>query len=126
VSGDYQAAWFILWSSPSPDRSYIFLATKPNPTGLSLNFPRYDDPAITAALDAFRATEDRQARIDAIKEEQRSLAENMQVMFMFHRHDGFAYNTKTHGLRATTVPGTEEPAYAPYLTTPFLTAAWKS
>lgn len=126
VSGDYEAAWFILWSSPSPDRSYIFLATKPNPTGLSLNFTRFDDPKITAALDAFRATEEQQARIDAITAEQRSLAENGQVLFMFHRHDGFAYNTRTHGMRGTTVPGTDGPAYAPYLTTPFLTSVWKS
>ena len=29
AAGNYQASWFVLWSSPAPDRAYIFLGTVP-------------------------------------------------------------------------------------------------
>jgi peptide/nickel transport system substrate-binding protein len=126
VAGDYEATWFTLWSSPSPDRSYLFLALPPAATGLSLNFSRFDDPTIRDALDRFRSTTNQQTRFETIKVEQQSLAKNLQVLFIVHSHAGFEYSNRAHGLRSTFFPGTDRQAYSPYVTTPFLTTAWKS
>ncbi len=125
ASGDYQASGFLVWSSPTPDRAYIFLATKANANGLSLNFSRFDDAALSAAMDDFRAAADPQKRIDAIKVVQKELAKNLQVLFLVHNRSAFAYSLKVHGVRATTFDGTDRPAYTPYVTSPFITAAWK-
>lgn len=124
VAGNYQAAWFLLWSSPAPDRSYIFLANKPVTDGLSLNFSRFDDPTIRDALDKFRSTTSQQERFDTIKTEQQSLAKNLQVLFIVHNHAAFGYSNRVHGMRSTLFPGTDRAAYAPYITTPFLTNGW--
>jgi peptide/nickel transport system substrate-binding protein len=126
VSGDYQAAGFVLRSSPSPDQAYIFLATKANPTGLSLNFSRLDDPELTAAMDAFRAAGDPQTRVDAIKKVQQRLAIGLPMIFLVHSRAGFAYQNNVHGMQATTYPDTDRPAFAPYANTPFYALAWKT
>ncbi|MBI2706150.1 MAG: hypothetical protein HYX32_12785 [Actinobacteria bacterium] len=65
AADDYQASWFIRWSSPALDCSYTFLAIKPVTNGLSLNFSRVEEPAITQALDRFRSTVSQLERFDA-------------------------------------------------------------
>jgi peptide/nickel transport system substrate-binding protein len=126
ATGDYQAAGFVLRSTPSPDQAYVFLATKANPTGISLNFSRYDDPELTAAMNAYRSTADQTARIDAIKTVQKELAKNLQVIFLAHQRGAFSYQNGLHGLQDTTYPGTDQRAFSPYPNTPFYTFAWKS
>lgn len=125
VTGDYQAAGFLLRGAPSPDQSYIFLATKANATGISLNFTRHDDPEVTAAMDDFRAAGDPQQRVEAIATVQRRLAAEVPMVFLVNNRVGFVASNVVHGLRATTFPGTEVPAAAPYPVTPFFTSAWK-
>jgi peptide/nickel transport system substrate-binding protein len=125
VSGDYQAAGFVLRSSPSPDQSYTFLATKANPNGLSLNFTRFDDPAITAAMNDFRAAGDPAVRVDAMKKVQQELASNLPMIFLVHARAALAYMNKVHGLRNTTFPGSDKQAMAPYPETPFYAFAWR-
>jgi peptide/nickel transport system substrate-binding protein len=124
VTGDYEAATFVIWSSPSPDQGYVFLATKPVMNGLSLNYPRYDDPELRAAMDDFRTTTDLTKRVAAMTRVQKALAKHMQVLFLVHTRTAFAYANKVHGFRATTFPGTDVAAYAPYVITPFYTKAW--
>jgi peptide/nickel transport system substrate-binding protein len=126
VTGDYQAGVFIVWSSPTPDQGYIFLATKPNPTGLSLNYTRFDDPDLRDAMDQFRAATDPQARIDQMKRVQQALAHNLQVIFLVHDRQAFVYDNDLHGVQTTTFPGTDVPAHVPYVNTPFLTNAWRT
>jgi ABC-type transport system substrate-binding protein len=125
AAGDYQAAGFLLRSAPSPDQSYIFLATKANPSGLSLNFSRFDDPPLTKAMLDFRAASDPAARVAAIKKVQQELATNLQMIFLVHARAGFAYQGNVHGLQSTTYPATDKPATAPYPNTPFFAFAWK-
>ncbi len=125
VSGDYQAAYFVLWSSPTPDQGYVFIATPPNSNGISLNFSRYDDPALTAALDEFRATSDARKRIDAMTKVQQQLAKNLQVVFLAHQRSAFVYANDVHGFTSTVFPGTQVSAFNPYPVTPFFTSAWK-
>jgi peptide/nickel transport system substrate-binding protein len=126
ATGNYQAAGFVLRSSPTPDQAYAFLATKANPDGLSLNFTRFDDPPLTAAMDAFRASTDPKARVDAITKVQQELAKNLQMIFLVHSRGAFVYQNDVHGLHDTTYPGTDTKAFAPYQNTPFYTFAWKS
>jgi peptide/nickel transport system substrate-binding protein len=124
ATGEFESAGFVMWSSPSVGQGYIFLATKANPDGLSLNYPRFDDPELTAAMDDFRATTDQAERIEAMTRVQQQLAQNLQVLFLVHNHLAVAYRNNVHGLRAGTFPDTDVDAYAPYPITPFLTHAW--
>src|SRR6185369_6675668 len=126
VSGDYQAAVFTMWSSPTPDQGYVFLATPANPNGISLNYSRYDDPEIVSALDAFRASGDPQQRIEDMKRVQKSLAKNLQVLFLARQINAFVYANNVHGFTAPVFPGTDVKASNPFPTTPFATYAWKS
>jgi peptide/nickel transport system substrate-binding protein len=125
ATGDYQASGFVLWSAPTPDRAYVFLATKANPTGLSLNFSRFDDPEITAAMNDFRAILDPQKRIEDVKTVQKSLAKNMQVLFLVHNRSAFVYSNAVHGAHTVVFAGTDRPATAPYPTTPFWAGIWR-
>jgi ABC-type transport system substrate-binding protein len=126
ATGDYEAAGFVLRSAPSPDQAYVFLATKANPDGISLNFTRYDDPDLTAAFNDFRATADGQTRISDMKKVQQELAKNLQLIFLVHSRGAFVYANDVHGVKDTTYPGTDKQAFAPYPNTPFYTFAWKS
>jgi peptide/nickel transport system substrate-binding protein len=125
ATGDYQSAGFVLRSSPSPDQAYVFLATKANPTGISLNFTRFDDAKLTDAMNDFRAAGDPQTRVNDMKVVQQELATNLQMIFLVHSRAGFAYQNAVHGLQATTYPGGDKQAMAPYPNTPFFTFAWR-
>jgi peptide/nickel transport system substrate-binding protein len=125
ATGEYQAAGFLLRGAPSPDQSYVFIATKAVPDGLSLNFTRFDDPGIVAGMDAFRAAGDPQSRVDAIAEVQERLASEVPMIFLVNARTAFVASNVVHGLRATTFPGTDKTAQAPSPTTPFFTFMWK-
>jgi ABC-type transport system substrate-binding protein len=124
VSGDYQAAAFVMWSSPSVDQGYIFVATKANPNGLSLNYPRFDDPDLTAAYNDFRATTDQAKRVAAMTRVQQGLAKDLQMLFLAHLRTAIAYRNNVHGFRAGAFPDSTDPAYSPYPITPFYTRVW--
>jgi peptide/nickel transport system substrate-binding protein len=124
VSGDYQAAAFVMWSSPSVDQGYIFVATKANPNGLSLNYPRYDDPDITAAMNDFRATTDQGKRIAAMTRVQQDLAKDLQMLFLAHLRTALAYRNNVHGFQASSFPDSADRAYSPYPITPFFARVW--
>ena len=125
VTGDYQATLFPMWSAPTPDQGYIFLALPPNPGGISLNYTRYDDAEVRAAMDEFRATIDPKTRIDSFKKVQQALAQHLQVVFSVHSRQGFIYENDLFGFWATTFPSTEIPAFVPYPNSPFLTSVWR-
>lgn len=124
LAGKYQASGFALFSTPTLDRGYPFVAGEVPASGLSLNISRFVDPQLTAAMDAARATADPAAQAEAYRTVQRRFAEDLQVLFFAHRLRAIAYDNRVHGLRATTVPGTETTAYAGVFTTPFLTTTW--
>lgn len=124
LGGDYQASGFALFSTPTLDRAYAFIATPVPAQGLSLNMSRYEDPELTAAMDRARATEDPQARADAYRDVQRRLAAGNQLVFLSHRLRAIEYANGVHGIDDTTVPGVDTVAYAGLYTSPFLTATW--
>lgn len=124
LTSDYQASAFVLFSSPTLDRSYSWIASRPPESGLSLNFTRYYDPELTAALDASRATGDGAARDDDYRTVQRRMAADVQMVFLARRVRAVASDNQTFGLLDTTFPEGGGPAYAGLYSTPFTAAAW--
>jgi 4-phytase/acid phosphatase/peptide/nickel transport system substrate-binding protein len=126
LTGDYQASGFVLYSTPDMDRAYPFIATKPQP-GLSLNFTRNDNPRITAAMDAARATNDQAEQAKQYAIVQREMVTDADKIFLVHAVGGIAFANTVHGVQATTFPGSTTPALAGNgIVTPFLTATWVS
>jgi peptide/nickel transport system substrate-binding protein len=126
LGGDYQASAFALFSTPTLDRGYAFIATAPAGGGLSLNVSRYDDPELTAAMDEARATDDPDEQADAYREVQRRLAAANQLVFLYHRVRAVAFDDTTFGFFDTTFPGSDRAAYAGFYSTPFPTSVWKA
>jgi len=126
LTGDYQASGFVLYSTPTLDRAYPFIATKPTPLpGLSLNFTRNDNPRITAAMDAARATDDPAQQMEQYAIVQREMATDADPIFLVHNVGGIAYANTVHGVSATTlVDGGGEARAGNGIVTPFLTSAW--
>jgi ABC-type transport system substrate-binding protein len=126
LTGDYQAAGFILYGSPTFDRAYPFIATPSAPyPGISLNFTRNDNPAIVEAMDAARATDDIDAQIEAYRTVQEELATDLDRIFLVHNVGGIAYTNQTHGFLSTTFPESETEAIPGYgLSAPFTYAVW--
>jgi len=126
LGGDFQASGFILFSTPSLDKAYVFIATQPvPPPGLSLNFTRNDNPNITKAMDESRTTLDKAKQAEAYKKVQKELAKDLDRIFLVHNVGSIVYRNNVHGVRATTFPGTDVPAWSGFLTTPFFTSTWK-
>jgi len=122
--GDYQASAFALFSSPTLDRSYSWIASRPPESGLSLNFTRFYDPELTAAMDASRATGDPSARNDDYRTVQRRMGADVQMVFLTRRVRAIASDNQTFGLLDTTFPDGGGPAYAGLYSTPFTASAW--
>lgn len=125
LGGDYQASGFVLFSTPSLDRGYVFIATEPAAQGLSLNFTRYLNPNIKKAMDDARSTADKGKQAEAYKTVQKEMAKDLDKIFLVHNVGSIVYRNNVHGVRATTFPGTNIPAYAGFSTTPFSTSTWK-
>jgi peptide/nickel transport system substrate-binding protein len=124
LTGKYQAAGFVLYSTPTLDRAYPFIATKPTP-GLSLNFTRNDNPRITAAMDAARATDDPAKQKEQYAIVQHELAVDLDRVFLVHSISGIAFSNRAHGLTTTTAPDTQVAVTAGNgISSPFLTSAW--
>ncbi len=124
LSGNYQSSGFVLFSSPTLDRAYPFIATKPV-AGLSLNFTRDDNPRITDAMNAARATDDRTEQIRQYQIVQREMAKDLDRIFLVHNITAVESDPAARGIGAGTLPGTTTPAYAGLaVTTPFLAATW--
>jgi peptide/nickel transport system substrate-binding protein len=126
LGGDYQASGFVLFSSPTLERGYVFIATEPQPQGISLNFTRNLNPNVKAAMDEARATDDPAKQRDAYKKVQKELAKDLDKIFLVHNVGAIVYRNNVHGVRNTHFPDTDVPAYGGWATSPFLTATWKS
>lgn len=126
LTGDYQAAGFILYGSPTFDRAYPFIATPSAPyPGISLNFTRNDNPRIVEAMDAARATDDIDAQIEAYRTVQEEMATDLDRIFLVHNVGGIAYTNSTHGFLGTTFPDSDVQAIPGYgLSAPFTYSIW--
>lgn len=126
LGGDYQAAGFILYGSPTFDRAYPFIATPSAPPGtISLNFTRNDNPRIVEAMDEARKSDDLEAQVEAYRTVQEELAKDLDRIFLVHNVGGVAYTNTTHGFLASTFPDSETQAIPGYgLSSPFTYAVW--
>lgn len=124
LGGDFQASGFVLWSSPSLERGYIFIASEPKP-GLSLNFTRNVNPNVKAAMDEARTTDDPAKQAEAYKKVQKEMAKDLDKIFLVHNVGAVVFRNNVHGVRHTKFPNTDVPAYGGWPTTPFLTTTWK-
>jgi ABC-type transport system substrate-binding protein len=127
LTGDYEAAGFILYGSPTFDRAYPFIATPSAPyPAISLNFTRNDNPTIVEAMDAARATDDIDAQVEAYRTVQEELATDLDRIFLVHNVGGIAYTNSTHGFLSTTFPDSETQAIPGYgLSAPFTYSIWR-
>ena len=124
LTGGYQAGFFAMVSSPTLDKGYLFIATEPTATGVSLNYTRLNDPVITQAMDAARATDDVSRQTEQYDIVQREMAKNLDRIFLYHARTAAAYVNRVHGFTAATFPGSDERALAPSITSPFFTTTW--
>lgn len=126
LTGDYEAAGFILFSSPTFDRAYPFIATQSAPyPAISLNFTRNDNQAITDAMDEARTTDDPTEQLDAYRKVQEEMASDLDRIFLVHNVGGVAYTNKVHGFLQSTFPDTEEEATPGYgIGAPFTYTVW--
>ncbi len=124
IGGDYQASTFAMWSAPTLDKGYPFVASKPVEDGISLNYTQLYDPKLVAAMDEARATDDQATQIAAWAEAQKRMAANLDRIFLVHTRWAIASIPKVHGYTKTTFPGTENRAFAPTMISPFMTSVW--
>ena len=128
--GDYQAGTFALFSSPSIDTNYAFIASAPKPVGeTSLNMARVseaDNAELIAAMESARTTDDpaRQAEQYAIV--QREMAENLGFVFLVRLTTAVIYSNDVRGAKIYPLPGPDgEPAnVALSRTAPFTFNLW--
>ena len=124
LGGDYQAGFFAMFSAPSLDSGYSFIATQPSPSGISLNYTRLFDPEITRAMDAARSTDDVNERVAQYAIVQRRMAENLDRIFLYHVRGAGGFTNDVHGFTTATFPDTDERAVAADITYPFYTSMW--
>jgi len=126
LTGDYQAGFFAMWSVPTLDKGYFFVASKPSQSGISLNYTRMDDPAITKAMDDARSTAERNQQIADYDIVQKQMATNLDRIFLYHGRNASAFDKRVHGFTTATFPGMTDRAFAPDVTISFYTAMWVS
>lgn len=90
ITGNYESTGFAqIFNVPHPDRAYAFLHSSSIPEDplsaeTSLNFPRYANGAIDAALDGARATDNVDEQFEYYKELQEALAEDTPYLWLVH------------------------------------------
>jgi peptide/nickel transport system substrate-binding protein len=126
ITGDYEASTFGMWSTPTLDKGYPFVATEPVTGGLSLNYTKLVDPELFAAMDEARATDDEAAQTEAWGKAQQRMAANLDRIFLVHPRYAIASSPDVHGFTKATFPGTDERAFNPTIVNPFLSSVWMS
>ena len=128
--GDYQAGTFALFSSPSIDTNYAFIASAPKPVGeTSLNMARVseaDNAELIAAMEVARTTDDPAMQREQYAIVQREMAENLGFVFLVRLTTAVVYGTNVRGAKIYPLPGPDgEPAnLALSRTAPFTFNLW--
>ncbi len=103
ASGSYQMGRFRLFSSANPDvdaESFWESASILPPGNVSLNFPRYQNATIDAAITKAKASTDPQVRDQAYQEVNRQLAQNQPYIWLGRPVWTLAANPKVNGIYA--------------------------
>jgi peptide/nickel transport system substrate-binding protein len=128
--GDYQAGTFALFSSPSIDTNYAFIASAPNPVGeTSLNMARVseaDNAELIAAMEAARTTDDPAVQRAQYAIVQREMAENLGFVFLVRLTTAVVYAPNVRGAKIYALPGPDGEAanLALSRTAPFTFNLW--
>ena len=102
VFGNYEAAMFRQFSYVFPDSNYIFWhsSTAKGPGQVSINFTQTKVPALDAALDAARATDD-EAELRQLNETvQRELNAELPYVWLYHQAWALIAEDRVNGLGA--------------------------
>jgi ABC-type transport system substrate-binding protein len=85
VLGQFDAMVWRYFSVPDPDLLWHFFVDdtiSPDPSGISINFPRLHSPEITAAMNDGRASADPAARVRAYARAQAGFAEQLPYLWL--------------------------------------------
>jgi peptide/nickel transport system substrate-binding protein len=128
VSGDYDTVFLGgFFGATDPDGNYPFVSAKgASPEALiKLNFARYVNPDVDAALEAQRATDDVAARQASWATIWKAFAADVPYAFLAYDQTAWATEPDVHGLEAPTTPeGVVLPAINRW--TPFYTRVFRS
>jgi ABC-type transport system substrate-binding protein len=123
VSGDYDTVYLNgFFGAADPDGSYPFITSKgaAPETLVKLNFARYRNPEVDAALQAQRDTDDADERAAQWAVVWQAFAEDLPYAFLAHDRTAWVTRAGVHGLDGFTTPeGIELPAVNRW--TPFYT-----
>jgi peptide/nickel transport system substrate-binding protein len=99
--GQFEAIDWRFFGAIDPDMEYVWLTSKSiDPTGISLNFSQFSDPAIDSALDVGRSTVDTDERHAAYSEIARILNENVPYVWLYGVTSAIASTESVHGYGA--------------------------
>ena len=123
VSGDYQTVYLgSFFGAADPDGNYPFITSKgaAPETLIKLNFARYRNPEVDAALQAQRDTDDDAARLEAWTTIWEAFAEDLPYAWLAYDRTAWATKANVYGLANPTTPeGVQIPSINRW--TPFYT-----
>jgi peptide/nickel transport system substrate-binding protein len=115
--GNYQASISIFFGSPHIDREFVFLASKAEKAGLSLNLTRIgvgpdgaptgENDRIVEAMTAARATDDPAEQKRQYEVVQHEMAKNLNLVFLVGQSFAVVADADTHGLLGSKLPGAD-------------------
>ena len=98
--GQFEAIDWRFFGAIDPDMEYVWLSSKSiDPTGISLNFSQFADPAIDSALDVGRSTVDSAERQAAYSSIARILNENVPYIWLYGVTSALSATESVHGYR---------------------------
>ncbi len=101
--GQYNATLWQAFSAVDPVTDTVWLSCR-TVGPISLNFPRFCDPALDAALLAAASTQDPAERADLYQETERILNESFARVYLTHALTASAFSTEVHGVCNRTSP----------------------
>jgi peptide/nickel transport system substrate-binding protein len=100
VVGDYDANLWRHYGSADPDLEWHWWhQSNADPIDeIALNFARYEDPELSAALDEGRSNPDPEARKQAYATVQREMADGVPYVWIYHSLTAIVADNKIHGV----------------------------
>ncbi|MCU0270927.1 MAG: ABC transporter substrate-binding protein, partial [Acidimicrobiales bacterium] len=125
VSGDFEAVVFNFWDRPDPDALYHYWYGPNAEAAVPINFARWQNAEVDAALDAGRVTDDLDVRKAEYQKVWNAMAEDVPYLWLFHTKWVVAYGESVQGVGRHTLPdGT--PAEPVTWGQIWLTSVWKA
>ncbi len=106
VGGDFQALVFAYWNGEDPDINYTFWsgANIGAEGSIGLNFPRWTNPEVDAALNAGRAEIDPAKRKEAYATVWKQWAEHAPFIWLYHNKWAIVHRDNVYGIDDVNLP----------------------